>query len=123
MLRAGHGNTEETVIRAHVDSDPGRLVAAIITQKGNMNFLHYEVDAADGDVIEVTLDRQANVRVMDGSNFSSFRSGRHHRYIGGLAKRSPVRLAPPHAGHWHVVVDLGGYAGSVRAGVRILQNL
>jgi hypothetical protein len=63
----------------------------------------------------------ANVRVLDGSNFSSFRSGRGHRYVGGPAQRSPVRLAAPHAGHWHVVVDLGGYAGSVRAGVRVLR--
>lgn len=86
-----------------------------------MNFLHYEVDADEGDVIEVTLDRQANVRVLDWSNFSSFRSGRAHRYIGGLARQSPVRLAAPHAGRWHVVVDLGGYAGRVRAGVRVLR--
>ena len=84
-----------------------------------MNFLHYEVDTHDGDVIEVMLDRRANVRVLDGSNFSSFRSGRRHSYVGGLAKRSPIRLAAPHAGRWHVVVDLGGYAGSVRAGVRV----
>lgn len=86
-----------------------------------MNFLHYEVDADDGDVIEVTLDRQANVRVLDGNNFSSFRTGRRHSYVGGLAKRSPVRLAAPSAGRWHVVVDLGGYAGTVHASVRVLR--
>ena len=86
-----------------------------------MNFLHYEVETDEGDVIEVTLDRQANVRVLDGGNFSSFRSGRRHRYVGGLAKQSPFRLVAPHAGHWHVVVDLGGHAGSVRAGVRVLR--
>ena len=87
-----------------------------------MNFLHYEIDAEDGDVVEVTLDRQANVRLLDGSNFSSFRSGRRHSYHGGLAKKSPVRLAPSRAGHWHVVVDLGGYAGTVRAAVRVLRS-
>ena len=86
-----------------------------------MRFLHFEVDAHHGDVIEVTLDRQANVRLLDGSNFLSFRSGRRHRYVGGLARRSPARLAAPHAGHWHVVVDLGGHAGHVRAGVRVLR--
>ena len=86
-----------------------------------MNFLHYEVDTDEGDVIEVTLDGQANVRVLDNGNFSSFRSGRRHGYVGGLAKRSPIRLAAPHAGHWHVVVDLGGYAGAYGAGVRVLR--
>ena len=63
-----------------------------------MNFLHYEIDSQDGDVVEVTLDCQANVRLLDGSNFSSFRSGRRHTYRGGLMKSSPVKLAPPHAG-------------------------
>jgi hypothetical protein len=86
-----------------------------------MNFLHYEVDADDGDIVEVTLDRQANVRLLDGTNFSSFRSGRRHTCHGGLAKRSPIRLATPRAGRWHVVVDLGGYAGTVRAEVRVLR--
>ena len=86
-----------------------------------MNFLHYEVETSDGDVIEITLDRQANVRVLDASNFSSFRSGHRHTYTGGLAKRSPLRLTAPHAGRWHVVVDLGGHAGTVRAGVRVLR--
>ncbi len=86
-----------------------------------MKFLHYEVDTDEGDVIEVTLDRQANVRVLDGSNFTSFRAGRRHSYVSGLAKRSPMRLAAPHSGRWHVVVDLGGFAGRVRAGVRVLR--
>lgn len=88
-----------------------------------MDFLHYEVDLDVGDVIEVTLDRQANVRVLDGTNFTSFRSGRRHSYLGGMAKRSPIRLVPPRAGHWHVVVDLGGYAGTVRAGVRVVRTV
>lgn len=87
-----------------------------------MNFLHYEFDLATDDVVEVTLDKQANVRLLDDSNFAAFRSGQQHRYHGGLAKSSPVRLAAPHAGHWHVVVDLGGYSGTVRASARVLQG-
>lgn len=81
-----------------------------------MNFLHYEFDLSAGDIVEVTLDKQANVRLLDSSNFNAFKNGRQHRYYGGLAKQSPVRIPAPHAGHWHVVIDLGGYAGTVRAG-------
>jgi hypothetical protein len=87
-----------------------------------MNFLHYEFDLSDDDAIEVTLDKQANVRLLDDSNFAAFQQGKQHRYHGGLAKTSPVVLAAPHAGHWHVVVDLGGYAGTVRASARVLQG-
>lgn len=87
-----------------------------------MNYLHYEYDLESGDAVEVTLDKQANVRLMDGSNYAAYQSGREHHYFGGLAKQSPVTIPAPHAGHWHIVIDLGGYAGTVRASVRVLQE-
>jgi len=87
-----------------------------------MNYLHYEFDLSSGDVVEVTLDKQANVRLLDSTNYSMYRRGEQHRYYGGLAKKSPVRIQAPHAGHWHVVIDLGGYSGTVRASARVLQN-
>ncbi len=71
-----------------------------------------------GDIAEITLSSGANVRLMDASNFSAYRNGRNHRMIGGLAKVSPVRLEIPHAGHWHVAVDMQGLRGSVRASGR-----
>lgn len=82
-----------------------------------MNFLHYDLQLDPGDVVEVTLDRQANVRLLDEINFSKYKRGEKHTYYGGLAVKSPVRLAAPRAGHWHLVIDLGGYAGRVRASV------
>jgi hypothetical protein len=87
-----------------------------------MNYLHYEFDLGSDDVVEVTLEKQANVRLLDDPNYSSYRNGSEHRYYGGLAKTSPVRIAAPHSGHWHVVIDLGGYAGTVRASARVLQG-
>jgi hypothetical protein len=85
-----------------------------------MKFLHWEIDAGPDNVIAVRLNRQANVRLLDDINFSAYRSGQSHRYRGGLAKRSPATLGPPHSGRWHVVVDLGGYAGSLEAAVSII---
>jgi len=87
-----------------------------------MNFLHYEFDLSANDVVEVTLNKQASVRLLDNSNFNAHRDGRQRHYNGGLAKSSPIRLAAPHSGHWHVVVDLGGYAGTVGASARVLQG-
>ncbi len=75
-----------------------------------------------GEIVEVTLSGAANVRLMDSGNFQAYRSGRKHRFYGGHAKRSPVRLQVPHAGHWYVTIDLGGYGGSVRASVRVLPG-
>ena len=87
-----------------------------------MNYLHHEVDAGPDDVIEVTLDGQANVMLLDSINFGKYQKIESFRYYGGLAEHSPNRLVPPDSGHWHVVIDLGGYAGTVKAGVRVLSN-
>ena len=86
-----------------------------------MNFLHYQMQLAADDIVEVTLDKQANVRLLDDTNFGRYQRGERHTYHGGLTKLSPVRLKPPHAGHWHVVIDLGGYAGTVRASISTVK--
>jgi len=77
-----------------------------------------------GEVVECNLQgSQANVALLDSSNYSSFRGGRAWRGVGGLAQRSPVRLAIPHAGHWFGVAYLpAGSRGSVRAGFRVLPG-
>jgi hypothetical protein len=87
-----------------------------------MNFLHYELELASSDEVEVTMDREANVRLLDQSNYDHYRKGEKHTYHGGLMKRSPARLAAPSAGRWHLVIDLGGYAGTVKASVRIVRR-
>lgn len=76
-----------------------------------------------GEVVEITLTSGANVRLLDSSNFNNYKNGRQHRFIGGLAKKSPVRLQIPNSGHWYVVVDMQGLRGSTRASVRVLPGL
>lgn len=88
-----------------------------------MQFIHTNLGYHQrGEIVEVTLTAGANVRLMDSSNFSSYKNGHQHRYYGGLAKRSPIRLAIPNSGHWHVAVDMQGLIGSTRASVRILPT-
>ena len=84
-----------------------------------MNYLHYDLQLGDRDVAVVTLDKQANVQLVEDSDYANYRRGERFRYYGGLAKKSPVRLRPPHAGRWHLVIDLGGYAGTVHASVNV----
>lgn len=87
-----------------------------------MEHLYYDLgQQKKGAVAVVTLDKQANVRLMTGSNYRAFRSGRQGRFHGGLAKTSPVRLAIPSNDHWYVVVDFGGLPGRVRANVHVEQ--
>jgi len=73
-----------------------------------------------GEVVEVTLGGSAaNVKLMDSSNFSSYKSGRNHKYYGGYVTRSLYIVSVPNAGRWYVTIDLGGYSGTIRSSVRI----
>lgn len=87
-----------------------------------MSFTHYDLGFLNGgETVEVTLSgNAANVLLVDDVNFQHYRSGRRHEYYGGHFKHSPVRLRVPRAGRWHVAVDLGGGAGSVRSSARVL---
>jgi hypothetical protein len=76
-----------------------------------------------GALVQFTLQGSAaNVRLLDSSNFSAFKAGRRWSGVGGHTTRSPVTLTVPRAGHWHAVVDYGGFAGSGRAAVQVLPG-
>lgn len=89
-----------------------------------MNFTQYDLgQLSSGQIVEITLSGSAaNVRLMDSSNFSSFKSGRQHRYYGGLVKQSPHRIPVPNSGRWYVTIDMNGLRGTVRSSVRVLPG-
>jgi hypothetical protein len=89
-----------------------------------VKFSYYDLgNCSGGEVIEVTLSgNAANVFLVDSSNFSSYKAGHRYTYFGGNAKKSPVRLQIPRSGLWYLVIDLGGYGGSVRHSMRILRG-
>ena len=51
-----------------------------------MRFNHWNLGhRGRGDVVVVTISgNAANVRLLDSSNFQSYKSGRQHRYYGGV---------------------------------------
>lgn len=89
-----------------------------------MQHIHHDLgNVKQGQLVLVTLKgSSANVRLMDAANFNSYKNGRRHRFWGGHARKSPVRLVVPRTGHWHVAVDLGGYGGTIRSGVQVLPG-
>ncbi len=87
-----------------------------------MQFIKHDLgQLSGGDVAEVTITNAANVRLLDVDNFQKYRYGRIPSYVGGHFKESPVLFEIPRAGHWYVVVDLGGYAGEVGSSIRVLS--
>lgn len=89
-----------------------------------MRFIHHDLGYRQaGEIVEVKLaGSAANVRLLDSTNLSNYKSGRRHRCSGGLATRSPVRLAIPSSGHWHVAVDMMGLRGNVRSSARMMPR-
>jgi hypothetical protein len=89
-----------------------------------MHFTHYDLgQQRRGAAFRITLSGSAaNVRLMDSSNFASYKNDRRHSYYGGLMKRSPVDLVVPRSGHWHVTVDMAGLRGSTRSSIQQLPE-
>ena len=79
-----------------------------------------ELDA--GDTVVVRLRGSApNVLLLDRRNFERYRAGLRFAFVGGLQRRSPVRLQVPRDGHWYVALDLGGRPGHARGSVSVLS--
>lgn len=89
-----------------------------------MQFIHHDLGyRRGGEIVQITLSgNAANVRLMDSSNYNSYKNGQPHRYHGGLATKSSVNLQIPHAGTWYVAVDMQGLAGNVRSLARMLPG-
>lgn len=89
-----------------------------------MSFTHYDLGNLEkGRVVEITLQgNAANVQLLDSTNFNNYKNGRQYRYIGGLAKQSPIRLQTTHSSHWHIAIDLRGMRGNVRSSIKVLPT-
>jgi hypothetical protein len=73
-----------------------------------------------GTTVRVTLTgNEANVRLLDRSNYLLFEQGRSCRGVGGGFDRSPIYLQVPHNDHWYLIIDYGGFAGHGSATVQV----
>ena len=70
-----------------------------------MKYSYYDLGHLDkGQIVEVRLSVAANVRLMDSSNYNSYKNGRRHRYYGGYVTKSPYRITVPSSGRWYVTI-------------------
>lgn len=85
------------------------------------DFVKYDLGYQQaGSVVAVELRHRANVHLLDSHNFGRYQRGDSFNAIGGEALRSPLNLEIPSAGYWHVVIDLGGAAGTIESSVSVL---
>lgn len=84
-----------------------------------MEFIHYDLHLNSNDVVKIELDKQANVKLMDYSNFCNYKEGKEHRYYGGVQQISPARIATPYSGNWYLCIDLGLAGGYIKSSVTV----
>ncbi len=84
-----------------------------------MNFLHYKIDAGPNKIIQVNLDDEANVRLLDVLNFYKYKIGKEYTSASFFDSGRSIQLVPPYKGEWHVVIDLEGKKGNLKASVEV----
>lgn len=88
-----------------------------------MEFLYKDLGIlSGGTTVEVTLRNAANIRLMDEVNFRAFRNNGSHRAVAHYVKQSPYLVTVPNAGHWYIVLDLGGASGRIEYSIRLLPR-
>lgn len=89
-----------------------------------MKFMHWDLGFVPGGSTAVVhlSGTEANVQLLDDFNVQRYRRGESHEYRGGHFRTSPARVGVPWDAHWHVVVDLGGFVGSVNASVEVIAS-
>lgn len=84
--------------------------------------LHYNIVTMPGDSVRVQLTgNAANVLVMDDANYRHYQEGQPYNYYGGYYTRSPVIIKPGIYGRLNVLINLGGFPGSVNAVVQLVH--
>ena len=85
-----------------------------------MNFVKYDLGPlSGGELATVEVRERANVLLMDQNNFVRYQRHQQFSHYGGQALRSPVKLRVPAAGHWYVVLDLGGASGTIHSNLTL----
>jgi len=87
-----------------------------------VDYLHADYYLDRGDIVQVEIDHQANVMLLDESNYQNYRNHRGFQHFGGHYDHTPINIPAPSTGRWHLVIDLGGYSGTIRHSERIIKR-
>jgi len=87
-----------------------------------VEFLHYPVRVTPKDVVNISLSGKANVLFLDDLNYKKYVIGKPFNFRGGLSVKPKVRFTPAYKGLWHVVIDMKGLEGTVKAVVDIMRD-
>lgn len=87
-----------------------------------MEYSYSKMHLKKGDIVEVSLEKQANVILLDHINYVKFKNQRNYDYYGGFAKKTPCRMKVPNTGTWYLVVNENGNSGIINFSINTIQN-
>jgi hypothetical protein len=86
-----------------------------------MQYIHYKIKADKDQVVQITTDHEASIKLMDTFNYAKFQKGKTCDFFGGAYPASTVEFRVHKLDEWHVVIDLEGRAGFVKASVNLIK--
>ncbi|HEX8592917.1 MAG TPA: DUF1883 domain-containing protein [Pseudomonas sp.] len=73
-----------------------------------MKFVHQREHLNEDDLVVIECSQLCNIRLMNDSNFRSFKNGGRHTYHGGAFDKFPAKIAAPSTGFWNITIDTAG---------------
>lgn len=70
-----------------------------------MKFVHRREVLHEGDLVVIHCSQLCNIRLMNDTNFRSYKNGGRHTYHGGAFDRFPAKIRVPSDGAWNITVD------------------
>ena len=76
--------------------------------EARFNFQHVREFLNVGDQAIINCSHACSAMIMDDENLQAFIEGHKFHYYGGLFRALPAYIAAPAAGHWNIVLHMGG---------------
>jgi hypothetical protein len=96
-------------------------MTGLIMAVPGFRYTHYDLrQLREGAIIEVSLNAVNNVRLMTSGNYQRFTEMLDFKYLGGVAKISPLRVIIPETSHWHLIVDCEGHLDLAESSVKMI---
>jgi len=84
-----------------------------------MEYIHYQIRVFPHNNIVVTVDKQANIKLLNTIMYERYKSGKHVKASLEFLDSSGTSFKVPYKGEWHVIVEHGNYHGKITARVDI----
>lgn len=84
-----------------------------------MEYIHYQIRVFPHNKVIVTLDKQANIKLLNNIMYERYKSGKNVKASLEFIDSGGVSFKVPYKGEWHVIIEHGIYHGEITARVDV----